>query len=82
MQEWSQEGEKLSFMDEQNITHSQTKLGDIAPEQTIIYRQLLAGHVVGCRPIKRKKNPQCSIDSTVCHVYVKGWKNASQIIIG
>ena len=43
MQEWSQEGEKLSFMHEQNITHSQTKLGDIAPEQTIIYRQLLAG---------------------------------------
>ena len=59
-------------MHEQNITHSQTKLGDIAPEQTIIYRQLLAGHVVGSQPIKRKKNPQCSIDSTVCHVYVKG----------
>ena len=39
--------------------------------------QLLAGHVVGSRPIKRKKNLQCSIDSTVCHVYVKGWKNAS-----
>ena len=45
-------------MHEQNITHSQTKLGDIAPE---IYRQLLADHVVGSRPTKRKKNLQCSL---------------------
>lgn len=48
-------------MHEQNITHSQTKLGDIAHEQTIIYRQFFAGHVVCCRPIKRKKNLQQSI---------------------
>ena len=31
-----------------------TKLDDIAHEQTIICRQLFAGHVVGFRPMKRK----------------------------
>ena len=35
-----------------------TKLEDIAHEQTIICRQLFAGHVVGCRPMKSKKNSQ------------------------
>ena len=35
---------------------SQTQLGDIAHEQTIICRQLFAGHVVGSWPMKRKKN--------------------------
>ena len=34
----------------------QTQLDDIAHEQTIIYRQLVAGHAVGSRPMKRKKN--------------------------
>ena len=31
-------------------------LDDIEYEQTIICRQLFAGHVVGSRPMKRKKN--------------------------
>ena len=35
---------------------SQTQLDGIAHEQTIICRQLFAGHAVGCRPMKRKKN--------------------------
>ena len=35
---------------------SQTQLDDIAHEQTIICRQLLAGYSVGSRPMKRKKN--------------------------
>ena len=35
---------------------SQTQLDDIADEQTIICRQLFAGHVVGFQPMKRKKN--------------------------
>ena len=34
---------------------SQTQLDGIAHEQTIICRQLFAGHVVGSRPVKRKK---------------------------
>ena len=34
---------------------SQTKLDDIAHEKTIISRQLFAGHVEGCRAMKRKK---------------------------
>ena len=37
---------------------SQTKLDDIAHEQTIICRQVFAGHVVGSQPMKRKKNLQ------------------------
>ena len=35
-----------------------TKLEDIAHEQTIICRQLFAGHVVGYRKKKKKKNSQ------------------------
>ena len=37
-------------------SQSQTKLNDIAHEHTIICRQLFAGHVVGSRPMKRKKH--------------------------
>ena len=46
----------VSFTHEQNIICSQTKLDDIAHKQTIICRQLFAGHVMGSRPIKRKEN--------------------------
>ena len=46
----------VSFTHEQNIICSQTKLNDIAHKQNIICRQLFAGHVVGSRPMKRKKN--------------------------
>ena len=48
----------VSFMHEQNIICSQTQLNDIVHEQTIICRhvQLFAGHMVGIRPMKRKKN--------------------------
>jgi len=46
----------VSFMHEQNIICSQTQLDDIAHKQTIICRQLFAGHVVGFQPKKRKKN--------------------------
>jgi len=35
---------------------SQTQLDGIAHEKTIICRQLFAGHVMGSRPMKRKKN--------------------------
>ena len=35
---------------------SQTQSDGIAHEQTIICRQLFAGHVVGSQPMKRKKN--------------------------
>ena len=46
----------VSFTHEQNIICSQTQLDGIAHEQTIICTQLFAGHVVGSRPMKRKKN--------------------------
>ena len=48
----------VSFTHEQNIIRSQTKLDDIVHEQTIICRQLFAGHVVGSRPMKKKKKLQ------------------------
>ena len=46
----------VSFTHVQNIICSQTQLDGIAHEQTIICRQLFAGHVVGFQPMKRKKN--------------------------
>ena len=49
----------VSFTHAQNIICSQTlkrQLDDIAHEQAIIFRQLFAGHVVGSRPMKRKKH--------------------------
>ena len=46
----------VSFTHVQNTICSQTQLDGIAHEQTIISRQLFAGHVVGFRPMKRKKN--------------------------
>ena len=46
----------VSFTHMQNIICSRTQLDSIEHEQTIIYRQLFAGHVVGSRPMKRKKN--------------------------
>ena len=50
----------VSFTHVQNIicsqTKSQTQLDGIAHEQTIICTQLFAGHVMGSRPMKRKKN--------------------------
>ena len=56
-QERSQEGEKRGlFTHEQNSICSQKQLNDIAHEHTIICRQLFAGHVVGSRPMKRKKH--------------------------
>ena len=47
-----------SFTHEQNVICSQEKLDDITREQTIICRQLFAGHVVCSRPMKRTKNVQ------------------------
>ena len=47
----------VSFKYVHNINiFSQTQLEGIAHEQTIICRQLFAGHVVGSWPMKRKKN--------------------------
>ena len=51
----------VTFMYEQNIICSQTKLDDIAHEQIIICRQLFAGLMVGSWPMKRKKYLQRKI---------------------
>ena len=57
-QERCKEAEKRGFiyMHEHNIICSQTQLDDTEHEQTIICRQLFAGHVVSSRPMKRKTN--------------------------
>ena len=44
----------LSITHEQNIC-SKTHVDGITHEQTIICRQIFAGHVVGSRPMKRKE---------------------------
>ena len=68
------EGEKHSFIyawaeyyfsQTLSQTLSQTQLDDIAHEQTIICRQLFAGHMVGCRPMKKKKNLRWIITPSV-----------------
>ena len=46
----------VSFTHVQNIICSQTQLNVTEHEQTIICRQLFAGHVVSSRPMKRKNN--------------------------
>ena len=46
----------VSFKHEQNSICSQKQLNDITHEHTIICRPLFAGHVVGSRPMKRKKH--------------------------
>ena len=52
----------VSFTHEQNIICSQKKMDNIVHiKQTIICRQLFAGHVVRSRPMKRKKNLQWMI---------------------
>ena len=56
-----------SFMHVQNIVCSQTQLDGIAHEQTIICRQLFAGHMVGSRPMKRKKNLLWMIIRIISH---------------
>ena len=45
----------VSSTHEQNSICSPKKLNDNAHEHTIICRQLFAGHVMGSRPMKRKK---------------------------
>ena len=55
----------MSFTLKQKIFCSQTQLDDISHEKTIICWQLFAGHVVGSRPMKRKKK-FASNDDSVC----------------
>ena len=53
-------------MHEQNIICSKTRLDGTTHEQTIIRRQLFAGHVVDSRPRERKKN--ASNDNLLWHL--------------
>ena len=70
----------VSFTHVQNIicsqTKSQTQLDGIAHEQTIICTQLFAGHVMGSRPMKRKKN---SLRMVVSNIQLKIQLNLSSM---
>ena len=59
----------VSFTHEHNIICSQTQLDDITLEQTIICRQLFAGHVMGFRPMKRKTN----LHQMIIKLIGRGW---------
>ena len=48
-------GNVVPIAHEQNIICSKTRLDGTTHEQTIICRQLFAGHVVDSRPIDRKE---------------------------
>ena len=60
----------VSFTHEQNIIFSQTQLDNIAHEQNIICRQLFAGHVVGFRPMKRKKSLHPMIIIVIIYIII------------
>ena len=53
----------VSFMHEQSVTCSQTQLDDIAREQTIICRQLFAGHMHGGLSANEKEEIFASNDN-------------------
>ena len=50
---FSRKSDRKNIM--QNIMSRQTQLDGIAHEQTIVCRQLFAGHVVSSRPMKKGK---------------------------
>ena len=51
---------------EQNIICSKTRLDITTHEQTIICRQLFAGHAVGSSPMESKKKNVSNDDSIYC----------------
>ena len=69
----------VSFTLEQNSICSQKQLNDIAHEHTIICRQLFAGHVVGSRPVKRKKHLHRMIISVNVQQVISGTEKNQKI---
>ena len=67
------------FTHEQNSICSQKQLNDITHEHTIICRQLFAGHVVGCRPMKRKKHLHRMIILNLCRKWTLFEHNAQKV---
>ena len=55
----------------ENIICRQRKLDDVAHEQTIICRQLIAGHVIGSRLMRRKLNLDQMITNIMLHSAVR-----------
>ena len=58
---------------------SQKQLNDIAHEHTIICRQLFAGHVVGSRPMKRKKHLHRMIIRFIILIHIDTMKCNAEI---
>ena len=59
---------------EQNIICSKTRLDGTTHEQTIICRQLFVGHMVGSRPMERKKTMRRMVKG------LKPWKTRTQLV--
>ena len=55
----------------ENIICRKRKLEDVAHEQTIICRQLIAGHVIGSRLMRRKLNLDQMITNIMLHSAVR-----------
>ena len=56
----------VPITDEQNIICSKTRLDGTTHEQTIVCRQLFAGHVVDSRPMEREEKTHRMINSVLC----------------
>ena len=66
--------ERGSITHEQNIICSKTRLDGTTHEQTITCSQLFAGHVVGSRPMERKKKMHRMIIQTNCNtIQIWSW---------
>ena len=70
----------VSFTRKQNSICRQKELNDIAHDHTIICRQLFAGHVVGSRPMKRKKHLHRMIVLLIVHVLKGGYKTVLLLV--
>ena len=55
----------------ENIICRQRKMDGVAHEQTIICRQLIAGHVIGSRLMRRKLNLDQMITNIMLHSAVR-----------
>ena len=71
----------VPIMHEQIIICSKTRLDGTAHEQTIICRQLFAGHVVGCRPMEGKKKLHRMIMLCTCTCSRLFWRIEESILL-
>ena len=66
---------------EQNIICSKARLNGTTHEQTIISRQLFAGHVAGSRPMEKKKTMRrmISVLTGLAALVMKMWRGGERM---